>query len=312
MAVELNLKLKDLTWLGKAFENNSIISPFTLINQADFNEEDKNRLVQSGIIDKENNIKADYFPLLDILSKADGFIETRFKRGPVQARKLIMTAEDRKLSLVYKDDEAVINMPANPVGMAEYLREFTGGSKLTGGDLSLEADGVEIFIFAAACDLYRRDVLKAYSEEEVFIYKGFTAEELLAAVNTIRDNSQSLAYHVFAVNNGFAEFSMDILAEFIESLEEKALIINKDNKYYPIGEGLLFAGNFLIIENIIELTVGQVKQGLLYRSGFTMLQAGPLDILYIEASAGKIIMQCMSADNAISLISTVLSQKPQI
>lgn len=312
MAMELRLKYKDLTWLGQAFENSTIISPFTLIKEKGVNEEDKNRLIGLGVIDKENNIKSDYFLMLETLSKADGFIETNFKRGPVEAKKFIMTSNDKKLSLAYTKDEAIINMPANPSGMAEYLKEFMGSSKLTGGDLSLEADAKEVYVLAVVCDLYKKAVLKAYSEEEVFVYKGFTKEELLQSVNTIRENSQSLGYQIFALNNGFEEFEMDKLENIIKSLEEKELLKVDGNIYYPKGEALLLAGNFLIIENMIEIIVGQVKEDKLFRSSFKMLQAGPLDVLYLEKSGQNIIMECMSALNAVNFISTVLSENPSI
>ena len=312
MTIELKLKLKDMTWLGNVFKESSIISPFTLIDQEGFDEEDKNRLIELGVVDKENKIKSEYYHLFETLSKTDGFVETIFKRGPVQAKKIVMTEGNKKVSVAYLDDEIIINSPANTEGMVQYIREFTGGSKLTGGDLSLEVDVKEAFVFSTICDLYRKDVFKAYSEEEGFVYNGFSKEELLEACNNTRENIQSLAYHIFALNNGVGKLSMDDIDEVIEELKEKELIKENKGIYAPSGEGLLFAGNFLIIENINEVVVGQVKENKLFRSTFTLIQAGPLDLLYLEKSEDKIIMQCLSADSAIKFVATVLSEKPNI
>ena len=90
-------------------------------------------------------------------------------------------------------------------------------------------------------------------------------------------------------------------------------LVKRDGEYYaPQGEALLFAGNFLVIENIVEVIVGQVKEGKLYRSNFLLLQSGPLDIVYLEKAGDKIIIQCMSAVNALEFLATVLGEKPNI
>jgi hypothetical protein len=77
---------------------------------------------------------------------------------------------------------------------------------------------------------------------------------------------------------------MDQLEEILTSLMEKGLLKIQDNSDFHAGEGLLFAGNFLVIGNIIEIVVGQIKDEKLYRSNFLILQAGPLDIVYLEKS----------------------------
>ena len=312
MSMELKLKLRDLTWIGNAFKESSMISPFTLIDQEGFDEADKKRLIDQGVIDEENNIKSDYFTLFDSLSKADGFIQTVFKRGPVKANKIVMTHENQKISIAYIDDEIIINSPSNTEGMAQYIKEFTGGSQLTGGDLSLETDLKEAFVFSTMCDLYRKEVFKAYSEEETFIYNGFSKEELLEACNNTRRNTQSIAYHILSVNNGMFEMTADQILVALNSLIEKDLVKEEEGIYTPTGEGLLFAGNFLVMENMIDVVVGQVKENQLYRSTFKVLQAGPLDLLYLEKSDDNIIMQCMSAGNVIDFIATVLSEKPNV
>ncbi len=312
MAIELSLKIKELMWLGKAFENNSIISPFVLFQDEDLDDEDLNKLIEKGIIDSENNLKPDFYPLLENLSRVDGFVEIKFKRGPIESKKYIMKTDENSISAAYTKDMAFFSMPSNPQGITEYIRDFMGGSKLTGCDLSLEANALEVFVFAVICDLYKKEVFKAYSEEEVFVYTGLSKDNLLEAVNNLRENSQNLAYHIFVLNNGFENIDETTLEQVINALIEQGLIKEEDNKYYPTGEGLLFAGNFLIIENIVEVVVGQVEEDKLYRSSFTLLQAGPLDIVYIEKTEQKIILQCMSALNAAGFISEIMSKKPMI
>ena len=312
MNKELTLKNRDLNWLGKAFGDNSLISPFRLSQEEGFTAEDKKRLIDMGVIGEDNNVKADYFPMLDILSGADGYIQVTFSRGPVMAKKTILTKKDDKVSLIYQADEAVINMPANPYGMVEYLKDFMGSSKLTGSDLSLNEYADEVFTFAAIADLYKKEVLKAYGAEEVFVCPGFKKQDILNAVNNLRTNSQSLAYHIFVLNSGFENFTVEKVEEILNSLVSKGLVKKEEEYYMPQGDALLFAGNFLVIENIIEVIVGQVKDGKLFRSNFLLLQAGPMDVVYLEKSDNKILLECMSPLNAETLLSTVLSEKPNI
>ncbi|MDW5299526.1 MAG: hypothetical protein SA378_05240 [Sedimentibacter sp.] len=312
MNKELTLKNRDLNWLGKAFGDNSLISPFKLSQEEEFTAGDKKRLIDIGVIGEDNNVKADYFPMLDILSGADGYIQVVFSRGPVMAKKTILTKKDEKVSLIYKADEAVINMPSNPYGMVEYLKDFMGSSKLTGSDLSLDEDAADVLTFAVIADLYKREVLKAYAAEEVFVCPGFKKQDILNSVNNIRANSQSLSYHVFVLNSGFEKFTIEKVEEILNSLISKGLIKREEEFYMLQGDALLFAGNFLVIENIIEVIVGQVKDDKLFRSNFLLIQAGPLDVVYLEKSDNKIFLECMSSLNAQTLLSTVLSEKPNI
>jgi len=312
MSAALKLKSRDLHWLGKGFAQNTMISPFALTKEAEFTADDQKRLVDLGVIKENNEVSASYFPILEVLSEADGFIQTTFSRGPISAQKLIYTAGEKKVSVVYDGDDVLINQPANPGAMVEYLKDFMGGSKLTGGDLAWEGPAEAVFVFTVIADLYRKDVFRAYAAEEVFVHQGATKEKILEAANNLRTNSQNLSYHLFVLNNGFEPFTMGQIEPTLAALVEKGLLKTENDVYFPAGEGLLFAGNFLVIENIIEVIVGQVKEDQLYRSNFLMLQAGPLDIVYLEKSGDQIIMECLSAIKAAEFLAAVLGEKPNI
>ena len=312
MTKEMKLNYRELSWLGNAFEKHSIISPFKLIQVEGFDEKDQQDLVDMGIIGSDNKVLPEYFTELEMLAIPDGYVETVFKRGPISARKMVYNKGEQKISLSYTEEGLVVTSPASAEGMTNFMREYTGGSSLTGGDLNLELPTREMYLFAVLSDLYRRDVFKAYAEEETFYYSGFTIEELLDLANTTRKNSQSLAYHVFAVTGGTGLFEAKEVITVLESLEKQGLISNNDGNYSPVGEALLFAGNFLVIENMLDVVIGQIHEDQLYRSGFTVLQAGPLDLAYLEHSEGKVSLQCLSAQAVLSIIQTVLAIKPDI
>jgi hypothetical protein len=312
MTKEMKLNYRELSWLGNAFEKHSIISPFKLIQVEGFDEKDQQDLVDIGIIGTENKVLPEYFSELEMLAIPDGYVETVFRRGPINARKMVYSKGEKKISLSYTEEGLVVTSPASAEGMTNFMREYTGGSSLTGGDLDLELPTREMYLFAVLSDLYRRDVFKAYAEEETFYYSGFTIEELLDLANTTRKNSQSLAYHVFAVTGGTGLFEAKEVTTILESLEKQGLISNDAGNYSPIGEALLFAGNFLVIENMLDVVIGQVHEDLLYRSGFTVIQAGPLDLAYLEYSEDKVSLQCLSAQAVLKIIQTVLAIKPDI
>ena len=312
MAKEMKLNYRELSWLGNAFEKHSIISPFELIQVEGFDEKDQENLIAMGVIDKDNKILPEYFSRLEMLAIPYSYVETVFRRGPISARKMVYNKGDKTMSLSYTEEGLVVNSPASAEGMTNFMREYTGGSSLTGGDLDLELTTREMYLFAVISDLYRRDVFKAYAEEETFYYRGFTQAELLELANTTRKNSQSLAYQVFALTGGTGIFEAEEVATILESLENQGLLSNNEGNYSPIGEALLFAGNFLVIENTLDVVVGQLHEDLLYRSGFTVLQAGPLDLVYLEHSEGKVSLQCLSAQAILSIVQNVLTDKADI
>jgi|GEM_PF-2913522 len=312
MSLELKLQLKDLSWLGQVFENKSFISPLGDSKLSKFTGADKQRLIEKGIIKDDNTIEADYYPLLEILAYADGFIDTSFRRGPIKARKQIICNGDKKVSAVYQGEEAVFTMPSNPRAMVKFIGEYMGKSSLSGSDLDVELPADEAFCLAVVTDLYRKAVFSAYAREEVFVYTGFSKEDLLEAANNVRENSQSLAFHMFLINSGFPRYAMEQIEKALGSLIDKGLVQKEDDVYRPVGEALLFAGNFLVFENIIEVIVGQVYENNLYRSSFMLLQAGPLDVLYLEKSRDNILMECLSPSKAEELMAAVLDSKPNI
>lgn len=312
MSLEVKLQLKDLSWLGQVFENKSFISPLGDSKLSEFTEEDKLRLIEKGIIKDDNTIEADYYPMLEILAHTDGFVDTTFRRGPIKARKQIIYKGDRKVSAVYQGEEATFNIPSNPGAMVKFIGEYMGRSSLTGSDLDLELKADEVFFLAVVIDLYRKAVFSSYAKEEVFVYTGFSKEDLLEAANNIRENSQSLAFHILLINGGFPQFIMEEIEKALENMTQKGLIQKDNDIFRPVGETLLFAGNFLILENIIEVVVGQVNKNNLYRSSFMLLQAGPMDVLYLEKSENNILMECLSPIKAEELIAIVLDSKPNI
>jgi len=312
MSLELKLQLKDLSWLGQAFANKSFISPLGENKLSEFTAQDKLRLQELGIIKNDNTIEAKYYPLLEGLAYADGFIDTTFRRGPVRARKQIICRGEQKVSAVYQGEEAIFTMPSNPKAMINFLGEYMGRSSLSGSDLDIELTAEEALCLAVIADLYRKAVFSAYAQEEVFLYSGFSLKELWEGTNKIRENSQSLAYHVFLLNLGFTKFTMEQVEQTLTSLINKGMVQKDHDIYRPVGETLLLAGNFLVFENIIEVVVGQVDGNKLYRSGFMLLQAGPLDVLYMEKSKDKILMESLSPLKAEELMATVLDSKPNI
>jgi len=239
-------------------------------------------------------------------------LDLTFRRGGLQARKLIMIYGERKVAAEYHGDDAVFQMPAKPLALANFIGDYTGKSPLNGSDLDLELPLEEGFALTAVFDLYRKAVFKAYAEEEVFVYAGFTLYDLIKVLNEIRESSQSLAYHLFALTGEIPEFDWQSVQELLESLLEKGLLKKDGAKHWPAGEALFFAGNFLIIENIITLTIGRVKDKALYRSGFVLLQAGPLDMLYMEKSGDNLILNSLAPLKAVELLGEVLSSSPII
>jgi hypothetical protein len=312
MSLELKLQLKDLSWLGQAFANKSFISPLGESKLSEFTAEDKQRLQELEIIKADNTIEAQYYPMMEILAYADGFIDITFRRGPVRARKQIICRGEQKVSAVYQGDEAVFTIPPNPKAMVKFIGEYMGRSSLSGSDLDIELTAGEALCFSVIADLYRKAVFSAYAQEEVFVYTGFSLKDLWEGANNVRENSQSLAFHVILLNSGVPKYTMEQVEQTLTSLINKGLVQQDNDVYRPVGEALLFSGNFLVFENIIEVVVGQVYGNNLYRSGFMLLQAGPLDVLYLEKSRDNILMECLSPLKAEELMAAVSDSKPNI
>ncbi|OPL09004.1 MAG: hypothetical protein AVO33_08850 [delta proteobacterium ML8_F1] len=312
MTTALNLKYRDLSWLGHAFDELSIISPFKLIQVEGFTESDRQALVTKGVVGENNQVLPGYHQILDTLAGADHFIETVFSRGPVKARRMHLGKDHERVSLSYSKDGVDLIHPANPRGMINFLQEYTGGSSLTGGDLSIELSPALMVLFGVISDLYRKAVFAAYAEEEIFNYRGFTSDELLDAALNVRNNSQSLAFHIKSLVPPGIAFDRDQILQALDSLLEQSLLKKEDHRYFPIDEALLFSGNFLVIESSLDVVVGQVHEGELFRSGFTVLQAGPLDLVLLEGSKESVTLQCLSAQSILSILGSVFENQPMI
>ena len=307
MQQELIFKQVDLDWLGSMFSNRSLASPMNGNTQELFTEEDKNRLIEQGVIDQENQVSAAAYSLLDVLAKAGKRASIGLIRGPLAANADLYEDQGRLVSVVKQNEFMHASMPANPSRLLELVRGYWGSTSVTGCDLNVTLTPKEALLLLALADHYRLDSFGAMAREESFIYAGAKSEDLLSLCQNIRENSQSLRYHLVVLLAGIPDMDEKELKEVLESLEKKALLVREKAWIRPNRDALLLSGNFLVLENFLTLDIAQVQEESLYRSNALAIQAGPVDTLYMEHSSEGVLLECISADELTRLLGEVVA-----
>ncbi len=306
MQTTLKLYTQDLSWLGQVFDEKFLASPLTEERLESFTETDKERLAENGVIKEDGTIEPEAYALLDVLAKPETVVDIILRRGPFQARQILYRNKQSLVSAVYEEDRVLLAMPPKTIRLMDLVEGYFGKSSVMGCNLSVQLDDVTAMVFLVLIDHYRRASFKAMAEEKEFLYTGAKQIDIQEGIDEIKENVQSLAYQLFLLRGGYPPISGTEVEESLQKCLALDLVSQQDGYYVPIGEAMLFAGSFLVLENFLSLVVGTQKDEELYRSHGLIIQAGPIDLIYMESTQEGILLECISSKEASSLLAEII------
>ena len=93
----------------------------------------------------------------------------------------------------------------------------------------------------------------------------------------------------------------------LEGLKEKELISEQDEQYQLSKDLYQLANRMIIIDNVINVeAVGKNKQEEIINTGFTCMQSGIHDLLFIDYDGSEILLETISSELLLEYIGRFL------
>lgn len=306
MTVSVELKPNAVAWIAQAYDHKTMISPFSYIRATGFTDEDRQDLIQRGIITEQGGVSGVYAPLFDVVASAESFATVDISSGPVVIRAAVLRKDTMSVSMTADSNLLRWSMPANVEAIAAVFEDYIGSSSLRNVDFSLEGESEMLGLFFLLCDKYRQQVLTANASGGFFAQAGIDLSSVVESAQVVSLKPHQLAPLLWQISAQPIKLSAERIVELMGTLEAQGLIEGRNEKWYLTSKAALFAGSFLLIENVINLKLGSIDNGELYTTYVTIIQSGVHDLVYLEQRPQGIRMTTLSSQAALQFLREVM------
>jgi hypothetical protein len=293
--MKLKISYEVLHTILDAFETKSKLSIYKqeLVN---------NDLDLKDFMDDKNQLKSEYFHLFEVLSNPGKVVELKFQKGPFGMIQRIYSNSNGNVSVSLGDEDLYISEVHKPLVYVDELKNHLGQSNFISSPMKLELSFDEALLFFLMVDTYRKSVFKAYSDDELFTQSEMSKENLETALEELKVGSQDFTSYLMSMEE---EVTLDKnIINKIEKLTNLGLTSGGDTLLLE-GNGLLFAGNFLLIENLLSINVITEKEEV-EKNKLFVLQCGPTDLILIEKHYAGYYLETLSSNQVIELVSNLI------
>jgi hypothetical protein len=284
------------------------VSPFRYGKTGFFGTEEKAVLTAAGICDAGGQPSPDIRPALDVLGSAQAFTRMYITGGPNAYEYIVyFTADGRTASLINIGGNVQINCPSIADLFIGMVSQTLGSSLYRNATLEASLTPDEALVLSAMIDLQRQTFLRSLAsshESAPIIIESSSIENVLCGPDS---SFQWLNNVIRELVTGENALSPQVPAA-LASLAEKGLVKQTGSACSLSDEAAFLARRMLVIDTSVVLTAGHLApEGNVGVAGFTCLQAGVHDLLYIDTSAGTVDIQAISSAAVLEFIRTFMT-----
>lgn len=233
----------------------------------------------------ESSYSFDDSMINDVLKKPDYVSQLTLVNNYTFFDMKLSFKEDHQVSVISDGDDFLVESPIDINEILVGVQMYTGNSILLTSSLEVTLDRDSAYLFAAIIDYIRSK--RSFLGNETHV---FTKEDITTFMASELNEEFLLSSYLKA----------DTLGEF-SILENENLIAKHDNGYILAGEAISFSNSFTTIDNYIEVTAAANVT-----AGFTAIQSGIFNILYIEEKGQQVYLQTISPGILIELIEELI------
>jgi len=298
------LKLKDVTWIGQAFENTSILSPFEYIKEDGFSEKDRQRLVDVGVIKEDGSIEPKKMPLLNTLNLVDRYVNIHVYEELLSMKKSYLFSGPVSISMIPMKEELLFQLPSDHSQFRLALINMLGNSKINNLDFSVVLEAKVMKVFALICDMYREEAIRNEMESSTLKAFSFDRRQLDSFAKESHMNRHRISKQI--------DVELEDVDDGLKDLEEKNIIKTEGTLYHVEESVLAFAHRYLLIDKVIIVEIGQLKGECVYGSCFKIIQSGSNDIYAIEYSTDIYTITTPSALEVQTAMNELVENGPSL
>ncbi|UWG98637.1 hypothetical protein LPY66_07570 [Dehalobacter sp. DCM] len=309
MSLRFHLKPEAVTWLGSAFDEKSIISPLYSVQAPGFAEQDKQGLMDQGIIDTAGALTPTAYEFFNGLAGAQSFAGFRVAGPFGKIDKVAYFNGDRVYWVDNAGETLIVSDIKDTETILTILNEITGISHLVNASLDIELDPAAAQVFTALTDLTRQAALVACAGKGM-IPEGFSLDEILSALNY--EETRWFGSYLRRLRPDGVSVNPEIAAIALQALIDAGYISKNETGYSLVREAYAMAVNMLIIENVFHLRIGKVDNNEIQSGEALFLQAGLHDALMIDSDGKKIGFTSVSTNAMIEYLISMMTTPPKI
>ncbi len=311
-AIDILLNSDELATIGSipGIKKTSV-SPLNLSTDSVNSEKSVKSLKEKGVIAAHGGISGEYTEAVDLLAECRTYTRIRFTNGPDIFEFLLCFSHDGEdtVSLTTTNEGLQIESPADITGMFEAVKQFTGDNLLVNCSFNYVTDHITALVMAALIDNYRKGLLKSFSGESDFEKGSYTSGDVLDMLKNTTEYPQWIAFIIKSLSGDDLEVSEENVEKSLKALEAQGYAEESSSRYSIAGALEHVANRILIIDNIISLSIGKEdSESNVTVAGFTCLQSGVNDLLFLDESDDGISFNMVSSGELLDYVSHFLSE----
>jgi len=302
-------KMEGLNNLIKGKNN---LSPLNRFVSKDLTKEGISSLDEIGIIDSDGNLLETMKSTMEILSKPHAVVKVIFTGG-VGAYEHNINYDNsfqNHVSFTVTPNNVSIDDESDPLGIIKIMEDFVGKSNLKSVNISRKFNVAEAFVVASMLDMERKSILRAFVDEVPFTHNSYNTSMIWRIMNS---TSSSIQWFVCIMNEIIGEYgtlSQKQVQDAINQLIAEGAITQNGGQYQLSSELSLLASRMIIVDNILSVqTSKQDEIGEIISAGFTCVQSGVHDLLFLDYDGKEIVFETITSVRLMDYLDQFLNCK---
>lgn len=304
------LDREKVEFLNSIIKDKNNLSSLNRYSTKSFSKETMNGLDETGLVDSDGNLMEAAKPAIDILSSPYAVSRLTFTGGVGTYENIINYDRTflNHVSFTVTPNSISIDDQSSPQNIIKVLENFVGKSDLKSLNFSIKLNVAEALVIAAMLDMERKSSLRAFVDEIHFTNNSYNSNMIWRIINS---TSSSIQWFVFIINEVIGEhvpLSQLQVQEAIELLTEKGLVTKHGGQYQLSSELSLLSNRLILIDNLLAVqTSKQDDTGEILSYGFTCIQSGVHDLLFLDYNGKEIILETISSVRLIDYLKRFLN-----
>lgn len=288
----------------------SSVSPYAGLDVSEARQVTREVMIAAGIMDASGNIFPAVRKVLDLLARTEAFTRVYLSDNADLFEQTIYRDPDGgdPVSLTTVQDGLRVRYPAAVDELLEALRQNIGETVIRNIDFQAEIARDEAVVLGAIVDIYRKRVLASYASDAELDMSPITPDAILRMIKDTPPSPQWLSAIVGGIFRDAPAVDGAGVQGALDKLSASGYAAKKAGGFVGSEDVQWMAGRLLILDRALHMESGAATPGGVVYIGFSCLQAGVHDLLYLERNRDYLALEGMSSAGVIDLAEQFLSR----
>lgn len=270
-------------------------------------EEDKDFFQENNIINNVGDITDK--GLFDVLAKPNAIAKFMLTGGTNKFEYTVSYDKSKQKNIAFTKtpDYYMIDNETKRKDIIDMVGNFVGKTNLKSISIKQKFSAEEAIVIAAMIDLERRTILRAFVDELPYTNNKYGVNMTWRMVHGSSKSIQWLVYCISEVIGEDILLKQDQVKDVLDQLKDKGIVSEQYGQYQLSEELSQLANRMIIINNIMTMeTMGNNFEEELISAGFTCIQSGVHDILFLDYDGSEVLFETVSSEVLIKYIDEFL------